>query len=181
MGTDDDVYVSSLLQETLALRNMCKSALQALSKKNAWVPDLVGNLLLACNGLKEKAVGLKHIMSADGVHFTKHGYEKLAETVVKCYKTQFEKSVSAASIVSARPAGTRQKTFYWRGFVFPVGSSRPASRTAAYLAAHRGGGGKWRNKPVNAGKNSDKKQGGAKPSPVLPQELVELLSISGPG
>ncbi len=120
----------------------CKSALQALGKKNAWVPDLVGNLLPACNGLKEKAVGLKHIMSADGVHFTKHGYEKLAETIVKCCKTQFEKSVSAASIVSARPAGTRQKTFYWRGFVSPVGSSRPASRTAAYLAAHPGGGGK---------------------------------------
>jgi hypothetical protein len=165
VGTDDDVYVSSLLQETLALRNVCKSALQALGKKNAWVPDLVGNLLPACNGLKEKAVGLKHIMSADGVHFTKHGYEKLAETVVKCCKTQFEKSVSAASIVSARPAGTRQKTFYWRGFVSPVGSSRPASRTAAYLAAHPGGGGKWRNKPVNAGKNADQKQGGRNPPP----------------
>jgi hypothetical protein len=129
------------------------------------VPDLVGNLLPACNGLTEKAVGLKHKMSADGVHFTKHGYEKLAETVVKCCKTQFEKSVSAASIVSARPAGTRQKTFYWRGFVSPVGSSRPASRTAAYLAAHPGGGGKWRNKSVNTGKNADKKQGGRNPPP----------------
>jgi hypothetical protein len=112
IGTDDDIYVSSLLQETLALRNVCKSALQALGKKNAWVPDLVGNLLPACNGIKEKAVGLKHIMCADGVHFTKHGYDKLAETVVKCCKTQFEKSVSAASTVSARPVGTRQKTFY---------------------------------------------------------------------
>ena len=91
-------------------------------------------------------------------HF--HGYEKLAETVVKCCKTQFEKSVSAASIVSARPAGTRQKTFYWRGFVSPVGSSRPASRTAAYLAAHPGGGGKWRNKSVNTGKMLTKNRGG---------------------
>ncbi len=145
------------------------------------MPDLVGNLLPACNGLKEKAVGLKHIMSADGVHFTKHGYEKLAETVVKCCKTQFEKSVSAASIVSARPAGTRQKTFYWRGFVSPVGSSRPASRTAAYLAAHPGGGGKWRNKSVNTGKNADKKQGGRNPPPVLSQKLVNLLTTSGPG
>jgi hypothetical protein len=99
-------------------------------------------------------------MSADRVHFTKHGYEKLAETVVKCCKTQFEKSVSAASIVSARPAGTRQKTFYWRGFVSLVGSSRPASRTAAYLAAHPGGGGKWRNKLVNTGKNATRSRGG---------------------
>jgi hypothetical protein len=101
-----------------------------------------------------------------------HGYEKLAETVVKCCKTQFEKSVSAASIVSARPVGARQKTFYWCGFVSPVGSSRPASHAAAYLAAHPGGGGKWCDNPVNTGKNAIKKQGGRKAPPVLLQELV---------
>ncbi len=57
---------NSLLQETLALRGVCKSSIQALGKKNGWVPDLIGNLLPACNGIQEKAVGLKHIMSADG-------------------------------------------------------------------------------------------------------------------
>jgi hypothetical protein len=62
VGTDTADYVNSLLQETLALRSVCISALQALGKKNAWVPDLVGNLLPACNGIQEKAVGLKHIM-----------------------------------------------------------------------------------------------------------------------
>jgi hypothetical protein len=128
-----------------------------------------------CNGIKEKAVGLKHIMSAHGVHFTKHGYEKLAETVVKCCKTQFEKSVSAASIVSARRVGTRQKTFYWRGFVSPVGSSRPASRTAAYLAAHPSGGGKWRNKIV--GKHADKKQGGRNPPRYYRRNYCSKISV----
>ncbi len=128
VGTDTADYVNSLLQETLALRGVCKSSIQALGKKNGWVPDLVGNLLPACNGIQEKAVGLTHIMSADGVHFTKHGYEKLAETLVKCCKTHLEKFVSAASSVSARPAGSRQKTFYWRGFASPVGGSRPSSQ-----------------------------------------------------
>ncbi len=165
MGTDTADYVSSLLQETLALRGVCKTSIQALGKKNGWVPDLVGNLLPACNGIQEKAVGLKHIMSADGVHFTKHGYEKLAETLVKCCKTHLEKSVSAASSVSARPAGSRQKTFYWRGFASHVGSSRPSSHAAAYKTAHPGGGGKWRNNPVNTGKNDNKKQGGRNAPP----------------
>jgi hypothetical protein len=87
VGTDTTDYISSLLQETLALRGMCKTSIQVLGKKNSWVPDLVGNLLTACNGIQEKAFGLKHIMSADGVHFTKHGYEKLAESLVKCCKT----------------------------------------------------------------------------------------------
>jgi hypothetical protein len=165
VGTDTAEYVTSLLQETLALRGVCKTSIQALGKKNGWVPDLVGNLLPACNGIQEKAVGLKHIMSADGVHFTKHGYEKLAETLVKCCKTHLEKSVSAVSSVSARPAGSRQKTFYWRGFASPVGSSRPSSHAAAYKIAHPGGGGKWRNNPVNTGKNDSKKQGGRNAPP----------------
>jgi hypothetical protein len=164
VGTDTAEYVNSLLQETLALRGVCKTSIQALCKKNGWVPDLVGNLLPACNGIQEKAVGLKYIMSADGVHFTKHGYEKLAETLVKCCKTHLEKSVSATSSVSARPAGSRQKTFYWRGFASPVGSSRPSSHAAAYKTAHPGGGGTTR---LTLGRTTTRSKEGVTPPRII--------------
>jgi len=141
IGTDKPDYVNALLQDTLAFRGVCKNALLAMGKKTSWVPDFVGNLLPACNGVVEQAVGLKHIMAADGVHFTPHGYEKIAETIVKLCITHHEKSDSASSIVSAGPVTCRSKTFYWRGFVSPVGSQRPTSHTAAYKAAHRGGRG----------------------------------------
>jgi hypothetical protein len=165
VGTDSEDYVKMLLQETLALRKVCKNTLVKLGKKKAWVPDFIGNLLPACNGLLEQAAGLKQVMAADGVHFTRHGYEKIAETVVKVCKTHLEKTDSAASPVSAVPVGSKPKTFYWRGFVSPVGSVRPSAHTAAFKAAHPGGGGKWRSKPVNVGKNSTLPPGGRSAPP----------------
>jgi hypothetical protein len=112
VGTDSEDYVKTLLQETLALRKVCKNTLVKLGKKKAWVPDFIGNLLPACNGLIEQAAGLKQVMAADGVHFTRHSYEKIAETVVKVCKTHLEKTDSAASPVSAVPVGLKPKTFY---------------------------------------------------------------------
>jgi len=160
VGTDSADYVKKLLQETLALRSVCRNSLVKMGKKKAWVPDFIGNLLPACNGIEEQAAGLKHVMAADGVHFTPHGYEKIADTVVKVCKTHLEKLDSAASLVSAGPVRVKPKTYYWRGFVSPVGSLRPTAHAAAYKAAHPGGGGKWRSKPITAGKNATTPSGG---------------------
>jgi hypothetical protein len=93
-------------------------------------------------------------MAADGVHFTPHGYEKIADTVIKVCKTHLEKMDSAASFVSAGPVGMQPKSFYWRGFISPGGRLRPAAHVSAFKAAHPGGGGKWHAKPINVGKNA---------------------------
>jgi hypothetical protein len=105
-------------------------------KKKAWVPDFIGNLLPACNGIEEQAAGLKHVMATDGVHFTAHGFEKIADTVVKLCKTHLEKLDSAASLVSAGPVSVKPKTFYWRGFVSRASSLRPSAHVSAYKAVH---------------------------------------------
>ncbi len=165
IGVDTEDYVKSLLQETLSLRAVCKTALQTLGAKTGWVPDLIGNLLPACNDISEQATGLRHIMAADGVHFTLQGYEKLADTLFKCCKTHFDKSDPAASLVSASAGVRRNKTFYWRGFVSPVGSARPKQHSAAYLGAHVGGGGKLRGKPITVGRNAGMGRSGRSAAP----------------
>ncbi len=135
VGMDSADYVKKLLQETLALRSVCRNSLVKLGKKKAWVPDFIGNLLPACNG----------------VHFTPHGYEKIADTVVKVCKTHLEKLDSAASLVSAGPVSVKPKTFYWL---------RPSAHVSAYKASHPGSNGKWRAKPTNVGKNATTPSGG---------------------
>jgi hypothetical protein len=178
VGTDSADYVKKLLQETLALRSVCRNSLAKLGKKKAWVPDFIGNLLPACNGIEEQAAGLKHVMAADSVHFTAHGYEKIADTVVKLCKTHLEKLDSAASLVSAGPVSVKPKTFYWRGFVSPVGSLRPSAHASAYKAAHPGGGGKWRAKPTNVGKNATAPSGGRTAPPYYRRNKLIVVYFS---
>ncbi len=116
-----------------------------------WVPDVVHKMLPACNNNAEIAVGLKHLVAADGVHFTSDGYEKMAVVLKTCIETQREKTTSAA-VPSVSDAGgaqvpqLRTKTYYWRGFVSPVGSCRPSKHSLAYRMSHPGGG-KWKNPP----------------------------------
>ncbi len=105
----------------------------------------------ACTGLPEYAVALQTHMCSDGVHFTDSGYKCLSSHInsIPDNKT---KNFSAAplNISGTRRAG--KQSFYWRGFVSPVGTGRPTNHKAAYLQSHskpaagRGtAGGKWRN------------------------------------
>jgi hypothetical protein len=54
--------------------------------------------------------------------------------------------------VSAKAA---KNTYYWRGFLLPVGSARPKNSNAAYMQTHHGGGGKMRGFPANMGQARD--------------------------
>ncbi len=64
------------------------------------------------------------------------------------------KDAAACSVSAAR--NPTKGSFYWRGFLSPVGSARPKNNHAAYMLTHRGsgggGGGKIRGYPVNAGR-----------------------------
>jgi hypothetical protein len=101
---------------------------------------------------------LREIAAADGVHFTKHGYEKLAHTIVCCSKSLVEKSYTAKNSVSDAGGSNGShrggpKSFFWRGFVSPIGSERPRNHHAKFMLTHQGsgGGGKW-NKGQNRGR-----------------------------
>jgi hypothetical protein len=181
VGTDSKDYVEGLLKDVLSLRSVCKNALLELGKNHFWVPDLLGNALPACKGIPEIAAGLREISAADGVHFTAHGYEKITDSIVKCVHTLLEKSNTAKNSVSdctGRPEnshGRGQKSFYWRGFVSPVGSERPRNNHAAYMLTHQGsggrGGGKW---PPQYG-NVNRGRGGHNRPPFYRKNLFGMI------
>jgi hypothetical protein len=149
--------VQKLLQDTLDLRPVCQNMLSEMGFVKIWVPDTVHKMLLACNNNSEIAIGLKHIVAADGVHFTQLGYENMAVVLHQYIRTKRCKNTPAAGsilsgsggIPSGLSGGKPSKTFYWRGFVSPTGSCRPKQNNAAYRASHPGGGGKWKGHPVN--------------------------------
>jgi hypothetical protein len=150
-GVDTEDYVKSLLHDTLNLRTVCQNMLSEMGMVRMWVPDVVHKMLPACNNNTEIAVGLRHVVAADGVHFTSDGYEKMAAVLKTCIETQREKTTSAA-VPSVSDAGgaqvpkLRTKSYYWRGFVSPIGSCRPNKHSLAYRMSHPGGG-KWKNPP----------------------------------
>jgi hypothetical protein len=82
-GVDTSPYITSLLDDTLALRTVCKSAILDMGLTQVWVPDVIRKMLLACSDTSELAAGLKYLFSADGVHFTDQGYDKIARVIAK--------------------------------------------------------------------------------------------------
>jgi hypothetical protein len=153
-GVDTDEYVKKLLQDTLDLRPVCQNMLSEMGYSRIWVPDTIHKMLPACNNNSEIAVGLKHIVAADGVHFTPSGYEKMAVVLHQYMGKQMRETPTASvSILSGSGVSGEKpkKNFYRRGFASPAGSCRPKPQNSAYRMSHPGGGGKWKGHPANVG------------------------------
>jgi hypothetical protein len=153
-GVDTEEYVKKLLQDTLDLRPVCQNMLSEMGYSKIWVPDTIHKMLPACNNNSEIAVGLKHIVAADGVHFTPSGYEKMAVVLHQYMRKQMCDTPTASVSILSGPGvsgGKPKKNFYWRGFASPAGSCRPKPQNSAYRMSHPGGGGKWKGHPTNVG------------------------------
>ncbi|MFO0005243.1 MAG: hypothetical protein ACK559_29370, partial [bacterium] len=73
-----------------------------------------------------------------------------------------KKQCSAAISLSgttAGPSSEKPGSYYWRGFLSPVGSARPKNSNNAYLSTHSGAGGKWKGYPVNVGRGAPRGRG----------------------
>jgi hypothetical protein len=108
-----------------------------------------------CSGIPEYAAALKDLMSSDGVHFTESGYRCLASGFTTHLTETLKKKSASVSIISgtSRGHGGRgggKQSYYWRGFVSPIGTSRPKNHHQAYLQSHSGGGGPIKAAPGSA-------------------------------
>jgi hypothetical protein len=115
-GVDTAPYVTSLLDDTLALRAVCKSAILAMGLTQVWVPDIIRKMLPACSDTSELAAGLKYLFSADGVHFTDQGYKKIAHVIAKSAAMQLSKKQCSAAIslsgTTADPSSEKPGSYY---------------------------------------------------------------------
>jgi hypothetical protein len=144
-------YIEDLIRESIALTNVCSSHIGQLGIRNVTVTNTVQGMMPACSGIREFSVAYRLLAAADGVHLTNEGYSKLA-ALIKNNCNNGDELKTAASPYSSGPAsrGTRDSSttpqpssYFWRGFISPVGTPRPKNSTERYHLTH--GGGKWTN------------------------------------
>jgi hypothetical protein len=161
-NVDSEKHAETMLGELNRIRTACNANLETLGVKNFSVPDMVKLSMPACIGIPEYAAALKDLMSNDGVHFTEAGYKCLAAGFSSHVNDLSKKKSASVPIVSGSGSGTGSKSgkqsFYWRGFVSPIGTSRPKNHHQAYLQSHSGphSAGKRSTGPIRATQNSEK-------------------------
>jgi hypothetical protein len=135
-------HAEKLLGELNVIRTCLTNTLNNLGIKNYSVPDILNLMMPACIGIAEYALSLKHLIKDDGVHLNEDGLRCLANALSRLIETRTGNSEKPDTVRSPNVSGTRQRTFYWRGFVSPVGTCRPSNHNKAYLQSHSSHGGR---------------------------------------
>jgi hypothetical protein len=115
-----------LLHATTHFRPILKDSLMEMGVTRFFVLDGIGGILGIPAGENRGAASeivrdLKQYCGPDGVHYTEPGYANLARTVISAIEGVQSGTLTKASVsknVSGQQGGV---TFFWRGFVSPVG------------------------------------------------------------
>jgi len=163
------MYAPDLLEKTFALRKVMRDYLHA-RVSNVWVPDVLSELSGSGTCYTSQAENLRHFFASDGVHMSLDG----ANTYADLLKRIIDEKLSAPVTVSG---GVKPKEFFWRGFVSPIGSSRPNNLSAVHQNKQHGGG-KWRGPSAGArtGSSTGPRSGGRGGGGVIP---LRPLSLAG--
>jgi hypothetical protein len=129
----NDEYKLSLLHATTHFRTILKEALLKQGLERFFVIDGVVALLGVLPGGNRGAPAeivreLSNYCASDGVHLTEPGYSNFAKTVIAASNGvrdgTLRKNVTEKNPVPGKIAG---KSFFWRGFVLPVGARSATS------------------------------------------------------
>jgi hypothetical protein len=148
-------HAESMLGKLDSIRTALVSNLELIGQKDFSVPDWIKLSMPACTSRSEYAAALKTHMSSDGVHFSESGYDCLTTGLIShikdaaLSKNQKPTPAGFSTLSGAKRSG--KQSFYWRGFVSPIGTGRPTNHKAAYKQSHSnpaagrgsGAGGKW--------------------------------------
>ena len=134
VGIGDEGHAEGIVGDTVTIRKVIRDYLHSRVSK-VWVPDTLELLLPDIISLPEKCAALGCLFAKDGVHLTSEGYNLLGIGL----KNVIMKKVSASVSVSEHHRGgcgqrgqQAQKSFYWKGFISPVGSLRPTNMSALH-------------------------------------------------
>ena len=106
------------------------------------VPDLVQKMFPSAKNTTELLSELEKYSANDGVHLVADGYGLVADVL----KRVITEHIAAVVPVSGGKGGGRP--VFWKGFMSPVGSSRPKNNLQNYKSTHQTGG-KWRNQRIH--------------------------------
>jgi len=127
-NTGSEKHAEVMLGKLNGIRTSCVSNLETIGLKNFSVPDIIKLSLPACVGLPEYAAALKVHMKDDGVHFKASGHTCIAAGIsahLSTLKPYNSGKKTAAVLPLSGVKNSRKQSFYWRGFVSPVGVGRP--------------------------------------------------------
>jgi hypothetical protein len=127
-----------------SLRTSCIANLQGIGIKDFSVPDVIKLMMTACTGIPEYLAEQKHMSATDGIHFTEDSFRCIANAILTHASSTEHAVTDQMSAPFSFVTEERKQTYYWRGFVSPVGVCRPRNHNMAYkLTHHSRGGGKW--------------------------------------
>jgi hypothetical protein len=129
VGIDGETHAEDLVGGAIGIRKNIRDYLHCRVSK-VWVPDVLELLIPGKPGISNIATGLKDLYAKDGVHLTVAGYKKLATSFHQMIMDKIAGlcSVSGGGTSASPPIKDRHsKSFYWKGFASPVGSTRPSN------------------------------------------------------
>jgi hypothetical protein len=126
-----------MLHATTHFRPLLKETVTKMGAERFFVLDGVGGLLGVPAGENRGAASeilreLKNSCGMDGVHFTEVGYANLTRTIISAF-AGIRAGTLTKSAVGKQGISGHHGSFFWRGFVSPVGQAgtstdRPHSR-----------------------------------------------------
>jgi hypothetical protein len=136
-NTAEDDFAVNLLNKIQNLRGIQKSELLKMGVKNFWLLDGIASVLgfepkQTKPGPKECAASVKKIMAGDNVHFNRYGYENIAQSVFVSIRGLFNGTLAKSDQITASSVSgpsLKKPTYFWRGFVSPVGVQGPISKS----------------------------------------------------
>jgi hypothetical protein len=128
VGTDD--HAATILSKIANLRAVQKEELLKMGAKNFWLLDGVASILgyepkRDRPSTKQCADKVKIVIGRDNVHFTREGYENIAQCIFVSILGMFKGTLTKSertSAVNISGTGLKKPTFFWRGFASPVGA-----------------------------------------------------------
>ncbi len=126
VNTSNGNYSVAMLDSVTHLRKSLKLALLVRGVEKEWVADGIKALLSPGTtiGSKVDAVTmLCDVFAVDGVHFMQECYSTMAQGFAKYLECCFN-VFSGTKMSGSLSVSGSARTFYWRGFCSPVGSTR---------------------------------------------------------
>jgi hypothetical protein len=155
-------YELNMLQATTHFRPLLKDAVAKMGVSKFFVLDGVGGTLGVpasenCGAAAEIIQELKNYCGSDGVHYTETGYANLTRTLISAINGIRSGTVTKSVVDKQGISGKRGGgTFFWRGFISPVGHAsggadrsrgpdqqREGDDSASYACTHSPGPGSW--------------------------------------
>jgi hypothetical protein len=127
---EQDRYKEKILDSCTHLRNTLKKQIGEMGVEKYWVLDGLGAIMGVESGTdrgsnRELLADMEQFMAGDGVHLSEPGYRNIARVIVSTATAFVSGKLGKNKFTNT--SISQGRSYYWRGFISPVGSARQKS------------------------------------------------------